>query len=76
VFSVDDVNGFQLQGEVTHLEDYEEPDPDGYWYYPFWNKRIKRTFYIENVLYTLSDYLIQANSLDDFEEISSVTLTD
>jgi uncharacterized secreted protein with C-terminal beta-propeller domain len=73
VLNVDDVNGFQLHGKVSHLDGQ---DPENNWYYYSSGKRIKRTFYIEDVLYTVSDYLIKANDLGDLSEISSVDLVD
>jgi uncharacterized secreted protein with C-terminal beta-propeller domain len=71
VINVDDENGFSLHGKVSHLEN--EDDIKNYRY---GDKRIKRTFYIEDTLYTLSDYLLESNHLDDLSEISSVELRD
>jgi uncharacterized secreted protein with C-terminal beta-propeller domain len=74
VINVDDENGFSLHGKVTHLEN-EDDMKDGKYYW-YGEKRIKRTFYIEDTLYTLSDNLLKANDLDDLNEISSVELLD
>jgi uncharacterized secreted protein with C-terminal beta-propeller domain len=74
VFSVDSENGFQLQGGISHV-DGEDPGEKNYWYVPY-NQRVKRSFYIEDVLYTVSDNLIKANALDDLAEINSIVLED
>jgi uncharacterized secreted protein with C-terminal beta-propeller domain len=66
-------NGFMLEGRISHSEDSADPDdPWGYYY----TNSIKRSFYIDDVLYTVSDHLLKANSLDDLTEISSVELED
>jgi uncharacterized secreted protein with C-terminal beta-propeller domain len=74
VFDVDNINGYQLRGKISHLDGTE--DPENNWYYRSWGKRIKRTFYIEDVLYTVSDNLLKANDLADLSEINSVDFED
>jgi uncharacterized secreted protein with C-terminal beta-propeller domain len=71
VFDIDTLSGINLRGRITHMEDGEEIT---YW----WNApfRVKRSFYIEDYLYTVSDNLLMASNLIDLSEISTVELTD
>ncbi len=49
--------------------------PGGINYYPYdYESRIKRSLYIENVLYTVSGRIIKMNSLNDLSEINKVDL--
>ncbi len=73
VFSVDEVNGFTLKGSVTHYDKLPEYDfTDMKTYYDSIGFDIKRGIYIDNILYTISDKVIMASSLDDFSTISKI----
>ena len=72
VLSLDLVNGFGLKGRVTHLNDTEIAKMGDYWYSS--GSQIRRSLYIGNTLYTLSNKMIKANSLADLSEISMVAL--
>jgi uncharacterized secreted protein with C-terminal beta-propeller domain len=65
VFSIS-LEGFVLQGTVTHLESGEDVYNTAHW--------VKRSLYIENVLYTVSDKKIKMNSLDDLAPINEIKL--
>jgi len=69
VFNVDLVNGIVLKGNVTH--ENETANETNYYDY---QSQITRSLYIDNILYTLSNKMIKANSLDDMSEISNVQL--
>jgi uncharacterized secreted protein with C-terminal beta-propeller domain len=71
VFDVTLDGGIQLKGTVSHPE-VEEKQPGYYWYY--YMNAIKRSFYIDDTLYTLSDSYLQMNDLDDLSEINIVEL--
>ncbi len=71
VFDIDLENGLELKGTVSHIEDL--PDKDDYWR-GYYDSSIKRSFYIEDVLYTVSDIMIKANSLENLNEMNSVEL--
>ncbi len=77
VFKLSSYSGIKLRGRITHLDD-NELTYNGNDYYSlhssFYSKKVKRSFYIEDVLYTVSDYKLKANNLDDLDEISSVDL--
>ena len=72
VLSLDLVNGFGLKGRVTHLNDTEIAKMGDYWYSS--GSQIRRSLYIGNTLYTLSNKMIKANSLADLSEVSMVAL--
>ncbi|MDH5754883.1 MAG: beta-propeller domain-containing protein, partial [Candidatus Bathyarchaeota archaeon] len=66
VFDINRSEGFVLRGNVTHQE-----VTDG-WYSEYW---VKRSLYIENVLYTVSDKKIKMNSLEDLVFIKEIELS-
>ncbi|MBI2579222.1 MAG: beta-propeller domain-containing protein [Candidatus Aenigmarchaeota archaeon] len=68
VFDVTLEKGFVLKGKVTH----DEKEKDGEYYYP--RHQVRRSLYIGNALYTISDKFVKANNLDSMEEISRVEL--
>jgi uncharacterized secreted protein with C-terminal beta-propeller domain len=67
-------NGFDLKGRITH---YDEDDQtflkSGYYYFDD-EHSVKRSLYIDDVLYTISGKKIKLNSLDDLEEIKELVL--
>ncbi len=71
VFFLSLENGFQLWGKITH--ENESINKSEY-YYPEWQATVRRSLYMENTLYTVSQKMIKANSLDDLSEISKVIL--
>ena len=71
VFNVDLENGFVLKGTVTHANESAMKEDE--WYYD-WNSEVRRSLYIDNVLYTVSNSMVKANSLTDLTEISKVEL--
>ncbi|MEK6888360.1 MAG: beta-propeller domain-containing protein [Candidatus Aenigmatarchaeota archaeon] len=72
VLSLDLANGFKLKGRITHLNNTEIAKMGDYWYAS--GSQIRRSLYIGDTLYTLSNKMIKANSLTDLAEISTVAL--
>ncbi len=68
VFDVD-LEGIFLKGTVVH-----ESDEDGNEYWYGGGNYVRRSLYIGDILYTLSNSKIKANSLDDLNEISALEL--
>jgi uncharacterized secreted protein with C-terminal beta-propeller domain len=64
VFDLSLDNGFVLKGRITHLENDEA----------MWGYYVKRSLYIDNVLYTVSDGSIKMHDLGDLSEINTVRL--
>jgi len=61
IIDVNDNKRFDLRGTITHQSMYGWGD----WY---------RTFYIEDVLYTVSDSILSANDIDTLKTIKTVQL--
>jgi len=72
VFDITLEDGLQLKGTITHEGVTNENE--NYTYYYDYGNSIKRTLYIEDVLYTLSDNMLKMNNLDDLSEINSINL--
>jgi len=66
-------DGFDLRGTVTHMDDENAFDKYGYYYYDY-GYAIKRSLYIDDVLYTVSENRVQGNSLDDLELVAGIEL--
>jgi len=69
--------GIKLKGTVTHNHEdqSEQEDDETIYYYNYdYGNSIKRTLYIEDVLYTISDNMVKMNDLNTLSEINSVTL--
>ena len=71
VFSITDTN-IALRGGITHLDDGTDLLKSGYYF--FSEHSVKRSLYIDNVLYTISDKRIKMNSLATLEEINELEL--
>ncbi|TMI09434.1 hypothetical protein E6H34_01430 [Candidatus Bathyarchaeota archaeon] len=68
VFNITPDNGIIFKGGITQLQNGQLPT---------WqdnNLFITRTLYIGNVLYTISNNMVQMNSLTDLSELGSVSL--
>jgi inhibitor of cysteine peptidase len=64
VYTLTPEDGFDLQGTITHFTE-DDIEKSGYWF--DYNKRITRTLFIGDSLYTLSNQIIQTHTLDDIE---------
>lgn len=67
VYDINLKDGFDLRGRVTHYDDDEAFKKSGYYFRG--DSSIKRSLYIEDVLYTLSNNRLQLNDLDDLERL-------
>jgi inhibitor of cysteine peptidase len=67
VFNLSLENGFVLKGKITHIEGGVDVRYTNYW--------VKRSLYIENVLYTGSDKKVMLNNLEDLSFIKEIPLT-
>jgi len=59
-------NGFEELGRITHVSP-EEDLKSGYYYNN--DSQVQRSLFIGNVLYTLSEKMLKANSLSDLSEL-------
>jgi inhibitor of cysteine peptidase len=67
IFNVTLTEGLTLRGQITH-----QTTGPNYWDSTLW---IKRTLYIEQVLYTVSDKKVKLNSLQDLTFIKEIDLS-
>jgi uncharacterized secreted protein with C-terminal beta-propeller domain len=72
VFDLSVDSGFVLKGRITHSE--STSDQSYYWYGN--NDSIKRSFYIEEVLYTFSNNKLKMNRLGDLSDINELSLVE
>jgi len=72
VFNISLAEGFILKGGITHSDDdHFVSARDSYYSYDY---SVKRSLYISNVLYTISDKLVKMNNMEDLSEISEIEL--
>ena len=67
VFDISLYHDLVLEGRITHLDNGTSINDQGYW--------VKRSLYIEDVLYTVSDRMIKMNRLEDLSQIGEVPLS-
>jgi len=72
VLNIDLVNGITLRGRVTHLDDEEYFLKSGYYFYTPYS--VKRSLYMEDNLYTLSNKMIKMNNLNTLDEVNKIEL--
>ena len=70
VFNITIQEGIALRGRITHAENASDL---GYYYYsnPYY---VKRSLYIDNVLYTISDKKVMMHNLETLDEINQIEL--
>jgi len=74
VYDISLENGFNLRGKVTHLDSNDDTLLKTGYYYSGGNLSIKRSLYIDNILYTLSNNKLKLNNLNTLEEIKTLIL--
>ncbi len=71
VFSITE-NSITLRGGITHVEDDSDLLKSGYYFYS--EHSVKRTLYIGDFLYTISDKNIKMNNLTTLQEVNEIEL--
>ena len=63
------LNGFKLKGKISHFDDFEEP-------FYYWGSpgAVRRSLFMDDVLYTLSARKIVMNEMTNISEINSIDL--
>jgi uncharacterized secreted protein with C-terminal beta-propeller domain len=75
VFDITLEDGIELKGTITHGQEVTVSNETNTYYYSWdYGYSIKRTLYIGDVLYTISDNMVKMNSLEDLSEINSLEL--
>jgi inhibitor of cysteine peptidase len=75
VFHISPERGIVNRGQIAHESrqmEYDEVYPG--WDYRYHTNQVKRSFYIGDVLYTVSDEMIKANDLHTLGELMSLML--
>ena len=72
VYNLDAVQGFTLRGRITHQTAGDLAKAGYYSANP--QREVKRAMYIGDVLYTVSEEMLKANSLSDLKEIKALPL--
>jgi inhibitor of cysteine peptidase len=67
------LDGLELRGRITHMED--DAMVNGGYYYYYSGYTVQRTLYIDNVLYTISSMKVKMNSLETLAEINEVDIS-
>ncbi|MBM3303855.1 MAG: hypothetical protein FJY76_02070 [Candidatus Aenigmarchaeota archaeon] len=67
-------NGFTLKGRVTHYDSDDAFQKSGY-YFGGYGDNIRRSLYIGDVLYTVSNNKIKASALADLTELKTLVIS-
>ena len=69
-------DGFTIRNRITHLNQSTlESIKDNSWYRGYGQDFIYRSLFIENVLYTISERMIQAHSLDTLDQLTTISIS-
>jgi len=75
VFTLTLENGFDLKGRITH---FDESTYGGryfcYYYYHTPGYCVKRSLYIDEYIYTISEELVKINRMDNLDEVNKIEL--
>jgi len=74
VYDISLKDGLNLRGKITHLDSNDDTLLKTGYYYSGGNLSIKRSLYIDNILYTLSNNKLKLNNLNTLEEIKTLIL--
>jgi uncharacterized secreted protein with C-terminal beta-propeller domain len=66
----------KYRGSYYRERNYTDMQIDNMFRYPDYNRAVKRSLYMDDVLYTVSMYKVKANDLSDLFEISDVKISD
>ena len=69
------LDGIDLRGRITHMDDNTIAEDRYYNYYEYANYIVQRTFYMDDVLYTVSNMKVKMNNLQTLAEINEVDLS-
>jgi inhibitor of cysteine peptidase len=71
VFNVTAEAGLRLEDRISHIDELPDPEEN---YYDWYSFSVKRSLYIGDVLYTISDAMIKMNRLENLDYINEVEL--
>ena len=73
VFNVDKT-GFELKGKIDHSDGGRISNQDYWRGYNYYDNTVKRSLYIDDVLYTFSNKYLKMNELDDLNLVKKLEL--
>ncbi|MEI7452481.1 MAG: beta-propeller domain-containing protein [Candidatus Falkowbacteria bacterium] len=65
---------FELQGKIDHNDGKSVNKVDYFYGYGYYDSSVKRSLYINDKLYTVSDKFLKINNLSDLKEVKSLEL--
>ncbi len=71
MFKLTKESGFELKGRISHTDEEEYLKAGSY---PYFSNPVRRSLYIGNYLYTISDGFVKANRLDSLDEVTTIKL--
>lgn len=73
VFKIDK-SGFELKGKIDH-SDGGKPSESDYWQgYSYYDNTVKRSLYIDDILYTFSNQYLKMNKIEDLTQVKKLEL--
>jgi len=73
VFKVDKT-GFELKGKIDHSDGGKVSQQDYWRGYNYYDNTVKRSLYIDDVLYTFSNQYLKMNKIEDLELVKNLEL--
>ena len=73
MFDISQEGGFHLKGRISHNKE-DEKQENAYSWYRQSTESIKRSFYIDDTLYTCSDSKLKMNDLATLLDINELSL--
>jgi inhibitor of cysteine peptidase len=67
------LNGLELRGRITHMDDNADLLKRGYYFGSYYS--VQRSLYIDDVLYTISSMKVKMNNLNTLAEINTIDLS-
>jgi inhibitor of cysteine peptidase len=67
------LDGIELRGRITHMEDNADLLKSGYYFGSYYT--VQRALYIDDVLYTISSMKVKMNNLETLAEINEVDIS-
>ncbi len=69
-----DKTGFELKGKIDHSDGGRSANRDYWRGYSYYDNTVKRSLYIDDVLYTFSNKYLKMNNLDDLDLVKKLEL--
>ncbi len=67
-------DGFTFRDRIDHIDEAAESVEDYFYGYSYYDTTVKRSLYIGDVLYTISEKYLKSNSLNDLELIKEIII--